>query len=394
VKNKLVVILGSGSSIPLGFPSVLDLNRLMKLWASEWAATPRRPDYFAELWAAIERYQLPHVHSWFPAVNYERVLSSMLALSHWITPPPSGDPLRSVLGDIVGLSPFPDPQAHGPEITLRDQFSFLLRRLAAHMRGCTRTLDGQSPAFIQYQELFGKLRQEFDVGVFSLNYDGAAIRAMPGAFTGFNPAGEFEAGAVHRRASLDFIYHLHGSVHWSLRNPNGAALCWRDDLAGEFIDDDGAIDPTIGSEWRLLPVATMVAGGFKLDQLLAEPFHSFQAALVRHLYDADAILIGGYGFADIHVNRALTHRLSVAERPPVMILDKREVGALRVANEPWKTGACSALLTDGNTTRLGEYIDLDTVHRVALWRGGFIAAAESAEMIGWLKAPERDPPSA
>jgi hypothetical protein len=34
-----------------------------------------------------------------------------------------------------------------------------------------------------------------------------------------------------------------------------------------------------------------------------------QAALVRHVYEADAILIGGYGFADVHVNRALRNRL-------------------------------------------------------------------------------------
>jgi SIR2-like domain len=390
VKKKLVVILGSGSSIPLGFPSVDAVNRLMKTWASDRATVRGWPDYFGELWDAITRYQLPEVHSWFPPVNYERVLANMLALSHWVTPPPSGDPLRGVLGDVVGLSRFPEPNDHGPELMLREQISFLTRRLVEYLRDSTRKLNLSSPALLGYLELFERMRREFEVGVFTLNYDGAAIRAMAGAYTGFDTDGRFDPAAVHRRCSMDFVYHLHGSVHYSLRNPNGTEMCWRDDLSGDFIDDDGAIGPALGPEWRLLPVATIVAGGFKLDQLLAEPFHSFQAALTRHLYDADAILIGGYGFADMHVNRALTHRLSDPERPPVMILDRRNAGALSVANEPWKTGACSALRTDGwfFTTNGDDRLEVNPLHRVALWRHGFITAGESPGLFAWLKNPE------
>lgn len=227
MKKKLLVILGSGSSIPLGFPSVDEVNRLMRNWASDWAAMRGWPDYFGELWDAITRYQLPQVHSWLPPVSYERVLANMLALSHWVTPPPSGDPLRGVLGDIVALSRFPEPDDHGPELTLREQISFLTRRL------------------------------------------------------------------------------------------------------------------------------------------------------------------GGYGFADMHINRALTHRLSDPNRPPVMILDRRDVGALTVANEPWKTGACSALRTDGwfFKPNSDDRLELNSVHRVALWRDGFITAGESPELFTWLRTP-------
>lgn len=52
----------------------------------------------------------------------------------------------------------------------------------------------------------------------------------------------------------------------------------------------------------------MIAGRFKLDQLLIEPFHSLYSALISDVYEADAVLIGGYGFGDTHVNRALHSR--------------------------------------------------------------------------------------
>ena len=66
------------------------------------------------------------------------------------------------------------------------------------------------PAFGSYQALFDALRGAFDVGVINLNYDGAALTAMPGAFTGFNSSGEFDPAGVHERTAWDFVYHLHG----------------------------------------------------------------------------------------------------------------------------------------------------------------------------------------
>src|SRR5262249_7904404 len=69
------------------------------------------------------------------------------------------------------------------------------------------------------------------------------------------------------------------------------------------------------------PKTTLVAGGFKLDQLLVEPFQSFHAALICCAYEADGIVIGGYGFGDTHVNRALQNPLlRNTTRPPIMLL--------------------------------------------------------------------------
>jgi hypothetical protein len=388
MKTKLLAILGSGSSIPLGLPSVNDLDRLMAGWARESAAARGEPDYFGELRTAIEQYQAPEFNRWYPPVTFERVLGNMLALAHWVTPAPTGDPLRAAIGDAFALAPFPHARAHGPTLTLREQMSHLVRRLAAELRERTRTLDRLSDPFARYKRVFDQLRDHFDVAVFNLNYDGAAVNVMPGAFTGFDPSGEFDAPAVHLRSAFDFLYHLHGSVHFSLRQEGQWRIHWRDDLTGGFTDDDGAVGPIIGPEGRLLPVATCVAGGFKLDQLLAEPFHSFHAALVRHLYHADAILIAGYGFGDTHVNRALMNRLLVRPRPPVLIVDRREANALMSPNEPWQTGVCQTLLADGSffSRAPSDDLEIDTVHGVALWRHGFVEwSGESRPSENWLR---------
>ena len=111
---------------------------------------------------------------------------------------------------------------------------------------------------------------------------------------------------VHDGQKWHFLYHLHGSAHYSLSPPEGhGPIVWRPDLHGQFNDGHSGIAGDQRSDGKSFPTTKLIAGGLKLDQLLVEPFHSFHSALVRDVYEADAILIGGYGFGDEHVNRAL-----------------------------------------------------------------------------------------
>jgi len=166
-----------------------------------------------------------------------------------------------------------------------------------------------------------RLRKEFCLGVYNLNYDTVALSALNGAFTGFDASGQFAPDDMANQMEWDFVYHLHGSVHQTLVGPFGEKLRWVDDLNAEF--DDGHIGLSLDwrSDDRPFVRTTLVAGGFKLDQLLVEPYSSFHAALVRDVYSADAILIGGYGFGDEHVNRALQNAFVErdARRPALVV---------------------------------------------------------------------------
>ena len=58
-KPKLLVILGAGSSIPCGMPSVSQIDNLMKCWSQEWASDTSANsecDVFNILWETSERY--------------------------------------------------------------------------------------------------------------------------------------------------------------------------------------------------------------------------------------------------------------------------------------------------------------------------------------------------
>src|SRR5713101_8674016 len=120
-----------------------------------------------------------------------------------------------------------------------------------------------------------------------------------------------------------FAYQLHGSVHHTLERESGNSIRWQPDLGVQFFDGHQGLATDRRSEGKPFPTSTLIAGGFKLDQLLVEPFQSLYATLVRHAYEADAILIGGYGFSDPHINRALQNRMKCAAerrepRPPLM----------------------------------------------------------------------------
>ena len=93
MKKKLLVILGAGSSIPRGMPSVAALDEHMSEWGSGWSVMRGFPDYYAELARSIETYYQSGPTGPRPALNFEKVLGSMAALAHWMTPAPWGDTL-------------------------------------------------------------------------------------------------------------------------------------------------------------------------------------------------------------------------------------------------------------------------------------------------------------
>jgi hypothetical protein len=323
-----------------------------------------------------------------------------------MTPPPWGDTLRQTACD--GTAPphltFPSPENYGPAVDVKDQLEYLLIELAGHLRGLCRALDPSTESVRKYAALLDGLRGTFDVGIYNLNYDSVSLTAWPDAYTGFGIRRAFEARSVHDRRDWSFIYHLHGSVHHSLTWRFGDRIEWWRDLGGTFNDGQPGYSTDVRTDGKSFPKTTLVAGGFKLDQLLVEPFHTLHATLVRHIYEADAILIGGYGFADVHVNRALRNRLdreAADDRPPVMILDqandKTEPMTLRGCR--WARELSNTLSTNGDTFREPGHrappvpvelaarraFEVSAAHRVALWHAGFVDAASRLDgIIPWL----------
>jgi hypothetical protein len=281
-KRKLLVILGAGSSIPCGMPSVPEIDYMMKKWGHEWTQTPYLPidagNVFNDLWDIAEDYYRRHLRQHLGIhVNFERVLAEMSALASWVTPSPFGNVLSQAVRD-PGLSqrftwsstPRPDePFLHQRVIV--DQLTCLLQKLAQHMRNMSKTLHKETPQFTKYKTILSRLRDEFEVGIYNLNYENVAVSAWPTAFTGFRD-GEFDPRGIGTRREWEFICHLHGSVHYSFTEepPFSRVLIWKDDLNSTFVDSAQML--SMGEAFKSIVPTTLLAGGFKLDQLLADPF--------------------------------------------------------------------------------------------------------------------------
>jgi hypothetical protein len=402
LKKKLLIILGAGSSIPVGLPSVAAIDREMAAWSAAWASQHGFDNYYEVTWKAVENYYAAAPHSIRPQPNFEKVLGEMLGLAHWMTPSPLGHALRQVIspsGQPLGMGFRTGPYA--ATVALNDQVTSLLVQLATHMRGLSETskIVGH-PGFYTYRQLFGALGDKFDLGIFNLNYDSAALIACPGAFTGFAPGGTFDPDGVHQRTEWNFIYHLHGSVHHTLVQPFGNTIQWEAGLGANFFDGHPGNSTDMRSDNRAFPKTSLIAGGFKLDQLLAEPFHSFYAALIRRAYEADAILIGGYGFGDVHVNRTLKNSLDPTKpRPRVLVLTRAsDFYPMELRADEWgrnvaiSLNAPTGFVEPGHSAppSLDELVasdgfEVSSVHSVAIWHGGFLEASRRLDsIVAWL----------
>ncbi len=386
-------------------PGVGKIDELMRRWSQEWTAEPHFDagyDVYSVLWEATERYYGSNHYGIRP--NFERVLGEMTALASWLSPPPFGNPIIEAIegGGPVGAlqwlcSPSDEPAARKLIVS---QQAFLLERLANHMRDLSAKFEARPSEISDYTEFFGQLRDRFDLGIYNLNYDTVARNAWPDAYCGFDHYGNFDPSRVAQRREWGFIYHLHGSVHHSISDRT-RRIEWKDDLGSDFTDHLETA-PDMALDFRPAPLTTLIAGGFKLDQLLSEPFQTFYSSLIRHAQDADAFLIAGYGFGDPHVNRALRNGFvrpdDDAPRPKAVVLEKtpheHPQTATRQSHDHWAyqlrhtLDIAFHLTKDHLEGRLtvrpfieNEEFEPDISGRVAVWHGGFREAFPSAGKI-------------
>ena len=390
-------------------PSVSEIDQLMKRWSREWApetSVDCQCELFNVLWEASERYYGTNHYGIRP--NYERVLGEMTSLASWLSPRPFGNPIVEAIrggAPAAALEWLHDPSDEnaGRKVVLSQQ-AFLLEKLASYIRGLTKPIDSRSPPIPDYTNFLRTLQDCFDLGIYNLNYDTAARSAWPEAHCGFDRHGDFDPLGVTQRRKWDFLYHLHGSVHHCI-TAYPHRIGWKKDLDGEFTDKL-EMAPDMAQDFRSVPLTTLIAGGFKLDQLLADPYQTFYSALVRHTQEADAFLLAGYGFGDLHVNRALRNRFERpddnAPVPRVIVLEKsphvKLQTASRQSHEFWAYQLTHTLNTNFEITKAhldreltvaplvknGEF-ETDIKNQVAIWHGGFLEAIASVDRINtWL----------
>jgi len=151
-----------------------------------------------------------------------------------------------------------------------------------------------------------------------LNYDNLICNALPDLETGFDILGngQFSSDRVIDRKAWPCLLHLHGSVHFDMRNVHTDVhkIFWQCNLQACQPNSLGR-GPRFAVEGNQYPTSSVVAGYGKTFQLLRAPFHTYYSELDSLVHSADSVLFVGYGFGDAHLTAAFSDYLTDRDRP-------------------------------------------------------------------------------
>jgi len=406
MKKKLLITVGAGASIDFGLPSVKDVDTLFDAYAGR--QFPLESDPASNLYRfcrdAINNYygatSKPALRKW---ANFEEVLYQLNLLSLY-----HSDPMRlygsnALLNSIIlpNVLEFGRTSKKVDGNVLRHLGSGLIDNLVdCFIDACHHLSANKSTEIAQLSGFLSLLSKDFDIGIVTLNYDNVFTQASPGLHTGFDPVtGRFEPLSVLRREEWNFIYHLHGSVHFAMTGTGHDmhGITWAAiPASGNQVHSSGrsAQDSMEGIAY---PTSTIVAGYGKMQQILRQPFRTYYAQVNRLVHEADSLLFLGYGFGDLHLNAAFSEARD--QRRPVVVVDwaRDDQDPLPFRNDSWAHQLFNTL--PGNANRMSSFghqtpasvaelkaandveVSNDSTYPLAVWYGGLLAAWQHPNKI-------------
>jgi hypothetical protein len=372
--RKLLVVVGAGASIDFGMPSVKDVAGILSEAAQE--RYPLFADAASNLYKYFERtliadWQVKVPRHLQKPPTFEDILYAIFALAAAF---PAGR-FTSALGAFVTANPIPDINWLGTKRekvnrdVLRGFGHFLVDALLEAFRNRCRAAHFEKTAeLVKLRTLLAALGDKFEVCIVTLNYDDIVYRSAPGLETGFDLDGKFVDERIVRRPAWPCILHLHGSVHFDMRDDfttfrgRGGLrdVHWQDDLNRQFqqnAEGRGSFSTAEGTDF---PTSSIVAGYGKTTQILRRPFRTYYAEVDRLVATCDAALFLGYGFSDIHLNLAF-EKFRDRRRRPAVVIDLADDNAMN---------ANGIEMSDGHQT-VWRVLDLLGTHKSSMTSLGY-----------------------
>jgi len=410
MKKKLLIINGAGASIDFGMPSVKKIDLLFNGWANDLFKLENNPKSNLYEWIK-EKY-----NNYFKdrnlinnGDNFENYLYIMSLLEsalsksdHWLY---FSNRLKTFIKEFEEL---PSIETFGNKFKIAESHdfhflqSYLIDKLIEHFRVLCKGLEHlyqDEQNLLKY--FYKELQDEFDIGVFNLNYDNVIIRNIPKLNTGFsNDTNQLERESLHS-SDWGFCYHVHGSVHFDMiggkDNTQMHKVNWNPDLSSQFSQNSSGRNSNYTSEGTNSLMSSIIAGLGKTNQILREPFIQYYMTLDRRIYEADAILFIGYGFSDIHFNSLFEFiRFDENKTRKVVILDYADYDApaFQERNDSWKNGISQTvpfnhyeierpLCFDVNDFKKNESFEKNSNHEhpISIWYNGFLEACKNPKLI-------------
>ena len=406
MKKKLLITVGAGASVDFGLPSVTHIDTLLDACAAKLYPLLSDPtlNLYGHCRDAIQAYYgrapKPALRKW---VNFEEVLYQLNLLVPYHSDPnfthgSNALLTRVLLADVLEFGRTAKPVDGN---VLGNLTNTLMDQLIDHfIDACATATVQKSVQIAQLRDFLNALRDEFDAGIITLNYDNLFTQACPDLYTGFNgKTGDFEPLSVLRRSQWDFIYHLHGSIHFAMTGTTHDlhGITWaQTPTKGHAVHAVGR-NTQDSMEGTAYPTSTIVAGYGKTQQILRQPFRTYFAQVNRFIHEADSLLFLGYGFGDLHLNAAFSE---VRDRPrSTVVVDWANDGqdALTFRRDVWTYNLFKTLPTNAHSmsspghTAPASIDDLKAANEVeasndpnyplAVWYSGLLAACQNLSKI-------------
>ncbi|MCG5496584.1 SIR2 family protein [Ectothiorhodospira variabilis] len=406
MKKKLLITVGAGASLDLGLPSVNAVDEFFDRCAGR--SHPLADDPTSNLYRhcrdAINAYYgcapKQGVRKW---ANFEEVLYQLNLLIPYLSDP---DRLN---GSSALLKPnsLPDVMQLGRcrkavnGAVLGNLTSTLMSEMVNHfVDACALASTAKTAEIAELGRFLVALRQEFDIGIITLNYDNIFTQALPGLHTGFDSVGKFDPMSVlNRTEQWNFIYHLHGSVHFAMTGVGHDihGITWVSTPSKNHTVHATGRNSQDSMEGTTYPMSPFVAGYGKAQQILRQPFRTYFAQVNRLVHEADSLLFLGYGFSDLHLNSVFSEVRD--RRLPIVLVDwaKDDQDPLPLRNDVWsynlfKTlpGDAHAMSSVGNSAPacIGELraardfeVSNNPKYPLAVWYNGMLEACRHPQKI-------------
>lgn len=410
MKKKLLIINGAGASVEFGMPSVNEIDSLFSNWANDLFKLENNPNENLYEWTKTiyNSYFLDNKID-NKTDNFENYLyimsliqSVLTKTNHWLY---FSNRLKPFIEKFTEL---PKVEEFGDKFKTADSHSFsflqshLTDKLIEHFR---KLCIGLENSYIDEQKslasFYQELQNEFEIGVFNLNYDNVVLRNVPHLNTGFSKHNnQLDRKLIHSD-EWGFCYHIHGSVHFDMKggleNTQMHKINWNDDLHSQFSQNSSGRNSQNTSEGINVLTSSIIAGLGKTNQILREPFIQYYMTLDRKIYESDAILFLGYGFADIHFNSLFEFiRFDPSKTRKVVIVDyaNDNTETFQHRSDSWSDGISQTvpfnhyeierpLRYDINEFKKNKTFERNSNpnHPIAIWYNGLLEACKNPRSI-------------
>lgn len=209
-------------------------------------------------------------------------------------------------------------------------------------------MDVKNENFRLQSKFWKKLQKNYNVGVFSLNYDDLILQALPNLFTGFDKeSGAFLDRKVLLEHKWNFYYQLHGSVHFNMESIRGEmhSIRWKKELNSPYNQNSSGRSSQDTQEGLHLPTSNIILGHEKITQIQRQPFRSYFCRLNQAILETDYIMFIGYGFRDLHINNCF--KLLHNKKCPILIVSYKanedNKDSIQFRNDDWTIGLFNTL---------------------------------------------------